>query len=133
MKTPKDPRHKNREKIIKELFGWQFLKKKHFKNETTFKIVEEIEKIDEVISQAAPQWPIQKINKIDLTILRLAIWELLIAGKEPPKVIIDEAVELAKTYGGEKSPSFVNGVLGTVLKTHLISKTISDGNSYEQL
>jgi len=65
---------------------------------------------------AAPEWPLEQINKIDLAILRLAIWELTIKQKEPPKVIIDEAIELGKTYGSEKSSSFINGVLGTVFK-----------------
>jgi len=116
MKTKKDPRHKIREKIIKQLFSWGFQQKTVFKNETTKKIIKEIKKIDELISQAAPEWPIKQINRIDLAILRLAVWELVIACQEPPKVIINEAVELAKDYGGEKSPSFVNGVLGTIFE-----------------
>lgn len=118
MKTPNDPRHKAREKIIKELFGWEFNSQTQLENETVKKIISEIKKIDKIISQAAPEWPIEKINKIDLAILRLAVWELIILKKEPPKVIIDEAIELAKTYGSERSPAFVNGVLGTVFKTY---------------
>lgn len=60
-------------------------------------------------------WPVEKLNRIDLAILRLAIYEL---GNEkiPPKVVIDEAVELAKEFGSENSSSFVNGVLGTIYK-----------------
>ena len=58
---------------------------------------------------------LENIAKIDLAILRLATYELLIEKKEPPKVIIDEAVELAKTYGNEHSFQFVNGALGTIL------------------
>lgn len=73
------------------------------------------EEIDKYIQVAAPAWPTDKLNKIDLSILRLAISEL-VEKETPPKVVIDEAVELAKEYGGENSPSFVNGVLGTVLK-----------------
>lgn len=69
--------------------------------------------IDDIIRKAAPQWPIDKIARIDLAILRLATFELL-KKEQPPKVVIDEAVELAKSYGGERSSSFVNGVLGTV-------------------
>ena len=72
-------------------------------------------KIDKEIEEAAPTWPVDKLNKIDLAILRLAIYELE-EGKTPPKVVIDEAVELAKQYGSENSPSFVNGVLGTIYK-----------------
>lgn len=73
--------------------------------------------IDSAIQIAAPQWPIEKIAKIDLAILRLAAGELIIKKKEPPKVIIDEAIELAKTYGNEHSPKFINGALGAILKT----------------
>lgn len=72
--------------------------------------------IDHAIQSAAPEWPIDKIAKIDLSILRLAAFELMIERKEPPKVIIDEAIELAKTYGNDNSAKFVNGVLGTILK-----------------
>jgi len=118
MKSPNDPRHKAREKVIKELFGWEFNSQTQLKKETVKKIISEIKKIDKVICQAAPEWPIEKINKIDLAILRLAVWELIILKKEPPKVIIDEAVELAKIYGSERSPAFINGVLGTVFKDY---------------
>jgi transcription antitermination protein NusB len=69
--------------------------------------------IDRQIVQAAPQWPIQQMAKADVNILRLAVCELL-GRKTPMKVVINEAVELAKLYGGESSPRFVNGVLGTV-------------------
>jgi len=118
MKTPNDPRHQARKKTIKELFGWEFNPQKNLKNKATEKVVSKIKKIDKMISQAAPEWPIKQINKIDLAILRLAVWELVILKQEPPKVIIDEAVELAKTYGSERSPAFVNGVLGTIFKNY---------------
>src|SRR3989344_446517 len=72
--------------------------------------------IDGAIASAAPEWSLDKISKVDLAILRLAVFELTIEKKEPPKVVIDEAVELAKTYGGDGSPPFVNGVLGTILQ-----------------
>jgi transcription antitermination protein NusB len=72
--------------------------------------------IDDLIQKAAPEWPLPKISIIDLAILRLSTYELVIDKKEPPKVIIDEAVELAKGYGNENSPQFINGVLGTILK-----------------
>ncbi len=72
------------------------------------------QKIDKIIGKAAPEFPIDKINKIDLAILRLAVFELAIEKKEPPKVIIDEAIELAKEYGGETSPQFINGALGNI-------------------
>ncbi len=72
--------------------------------------------IDKEITSSAPEWPLERINKIDLAILRLAVYELLIQKKEPPKVIIDEAVELAKEFGSENSAAFINGVLGNILK-----------------
>ncbi|HUS59762.1 MAG TPA: transcription antitermination factor NusB [Nevskiaceae bacterium] len=116
MKTPHDPRHKKREKAIKNLFRWSFKKDQKIKNELVLTIIKNLKKIDAIITKAAPEWPAEQINKIDLAILRLAVYELNILASEPPKVIIDEAVELAKAYGSEKSSSFINGVLGTVLK-----------------
>ncbi|HUV43026.1 MAG TPA: transcription antitermination factor NusB [Patescibacteria group bacterium] len=116
MKTPYDPRHIRRQKAIKNLFRWSFRSDQKIKNELAKKILVNSKKINEIIVQSAPDWPIEQINRVDLAILRLAIYELVIVKKEPPKVIIDEAVELAKRYGSEKSSSFVNGVLGTVLK-----------------
>jgi len=119
MKTPFDPRHKRREKAIKNLFRWSFNNEQKIENELAMAVLEKREKIDKIIGVAAPEWPVKQINKIDLAILRLAIYELIIAPKEPPKVIIDESIELGKAYGGEKSPSFINGVLGTVFKKYL--------------
>jgi N utilization substance protein B len=116
MKTPHDPRHKKREKAIKNLFRWSFQNKQKIKNELALTIIKNLKKIDTIITKAAPEWPIEQINKIDLAILRLAVYELNVLASEPPKVIIDEAVELAKAYGSEKSSSFINGVLGTILK-----------------
>lgn len=74
-----------------------------------------IPQIDPLIEKAAPQFPIDKIAKIDAAILRLSVYELLFEKKEPEKVVIDESVELAKQFGGEGSPSFINGVLGNLL------------------
>lgn len=79
-------------------------------------IISNLTNIDSRIASSAPEWPLNKIAKIDLAILRLAVWELLFDRKEPQKVVIDEAVELAKSFGNEHSAKFVNGVLGTILK-----------------
>ena len=73
-------------------------------------------KIDQIIQVAAPEWPLEKINSVDLAILRLAVAELLYHPETPPKVAIDEAVEIAKQFGGENSHRFVNGVLGTIYR-----------------
>jgi N utilization substance protein B len=71
-------------------------------------------RIDGFITRFAPEWPIEQIAVIDRNILRMAIYELLVAGETPVKVVINEAVELAKSYGSDSAPRFVNGVLGTL-------------------
>jgi N utilization substance protein B len=72
--------------------------------------------IDEIVRPIAPEWPIEQIARIDRIILRIGVYELLHELDVPPKVAINEAVELAKAFGGENSSKFVNGVLGTVLR-----------------
>ena len=72
------------------------------------------EKIDGHIRNFAPAWPIEQLPVVDRNILRLAIYEILLDNKVPVKVAINEAVELAKTFGSENSPKFINGVLGSV-------------------
>lgn len=81
-------------------------------------VVKYLKEIDKVIEGAAPQWPINQISIVDRNVLRIGIYELLYGDKEavPPKVAINEAIELAKSFGGENSGKFVNGVLGTVYK-----------------
>ena len=120
MKTSLDPRHKKRQKIVEDLFKVEFHKQPIGKEAK--EIMEKKDFLDERIVDAAPEFPIDKINKVDLAILRLAIFELLITKKEPPKVIVDEAIELAKEYGGENSPAFVNGALGKVINHDDTSK-----------
>ena len=71
--------------------------------------------LDELISQYAPEWPIDQMAIIDRNILRIALFEFLVDGGTPPKVAINEAEELAKTFGSDSSRRFVNGVLGTLL------------------
>lgn len=73
-------------------------------------------RIDAKILEVAPDWPIEQIASVDKAVLRLSLYELLFVGEIPPKVAINEAVELAKTFGGENSSKFVNGVLGTVYR-----------------
>jgi len=77
-------------------------------------IVKNLKKIDERITTFAPEWPIEQITLIDKNILRLGIYELLFSKETPPKVCINEAIEIAKTFGGETSGKFVNGVLGAI-------------------
>jgi N utilization substance protein B len=80
--------------------------------------VERLATIDEIIGKAAPEWPIEQITVVDRAVLRLGLYELLFGDQEevPPKVAINEAIELAKSFGGESSGRFVNGVLGTVYR-----------------
>jgi len=75
-------------------------------------------KIDEIIKKLAPEWPIEQITIIDRNVLRIGIYELMFSKRSdvPPKVAINEAIELAKTFGGGSSGKFVNGVLGTLYK-----------------
>jgi N utilization substance protein B len=73
--------------------------------------------IDDIVRPVAPEWPIEQIARIDRIILRIGVYELLHEPDVPPKVAINEAVELAKAFGGDNSSKFVNGVLGTVLRS----------------
>lgn len=102
MNASSDPRHLNRVSRMKALFS------KSFKEELNTEA-------DELIKSNAPEWPIVQMNKVDLAILRNAVLELM-QKKTPPKVVINEAVEIAKLYGTDSSPKFVNGVLASILE-----------------
>lgn len=115
MKTATDPRHTARQKIVEDLFSQSFFTQQT-KNEKVKDILKKLKDVDIVIAKAAPEFPVEKINKVDLAILRLGVYEIEFEKKEPPKVIIDEAIELAKEYGGDTSPGFVNGALGKLIK-----------------
>ena len=114
MKRKSDPRHIKRKKIIQELFSWQFQPKKT--PVLIKKIVDNLDEIDKAISQSAPDRPIGQINKIDLSILRLGTFELIINKEAPPKVVVDEAIELGKEFGSDSSAPFINGALGKLIK-----------------
>lgn len=77
-------------------------------------VVNKIEEIDGYIIKYAPQWPIEQITNVDRNILRVGIYELVFDEAVPSKVAINEAIEIAKTFGGESSGNFVNGVLGSI-------------------
>lgn len=74
-----------------------------------------LEQIDDLISTYAPSWPVNQLAAVDRNVLRVAIFEIISGGDTPPKVAVNEAVELAKGFGSESSPKFINGVLGSVL------------------
>jgi len=132
-------RHLSRSIVMQSLYEWDFYDRKGVLKEITDRnikdfgpgledlnfiwslidgITEHISKIDKIIEKAAPEWPIPQIPIIDRNVLRIGLYELLYANKEevPPKVAINEAIELAKTFSGQTSGKFVNGVLGTVYK-----------------
>lgn len=79
-------------------------------------VIQETAKLDAILQPIAPEWPIDQIARMDRLVLRLGLYELLHEPSVPPKVVINEAVELAKAFGGENSSRFINGVLGTVLR-----------------
>lgn len=129
-------RHLSRSIAMQSLYEWDFYNKKadlekivernikefgpgldgEFVWQLVIGVVEHLKEIDEIIEKAAPQWPIDQISIVDRNILRIGIYELLYSDKKavPPKVAINEAIELAKGFGGKNSGKFVNGVLGTV-------------------
>ncbi len=80
-------------------------------------VIENYERLDEVIRKNAPAWPLEQVAAVDRNILRLAIYEVVIDNRVPMRAAINEAIELAKEFGGEASPKFVNGVLGSVAAT----------------
>jgi N utilization substance protein B len=77
-------------------------------------VVKNRAKVDQIIEKYAPEWPIEQITLVDRNILRIGVYELKFSQEVPPKVAINEAIELAKTFGGESSGKFVNGVLGSI-------------------
>ncbi len=79
-------------------------------------VADNLEKIDQIITRYAPEWPIDQITVVDRNILRIGTYELKMSRDVPEKVAINEAIELAKTFGGESSGKFVNGVLGAIYK-----------------
>lgn len=94
------------------------LKDKDFVLELALGVKKHLETIDKIIEKTAPKWPIGQTGILDRNVLRIGLYELLFGDKKavPPKVAINEAIELAKSFGGESSGRFVNGVLGAVFK-----------------
>lgn len=109
-----DKRHEKRSELLQKLFVLGF-ESTHVDQEVK-DIQANLIFLDDKIRKNATRYPLDKLAKVDLAVLRLAIYELFIEKKNPPKVIIDEAVTLAREFGNEHSYSFVNGVLGSVLK-----------------
>ncbi|CAN5630746.1 transcription antitermination factor NusB [soil metagenome] len=84
----------------------------------TQEVTNKQEELDAILQPIAPEWPIDQIARMDRLVLRIGAYELLHETEVPHKVVINEAVELAKSFGGENSSKFINGVLGTLLRQH---------------
>lgn len=95
-------------------------------------VLDNLKEIDKLIRVAAPEWPISQIAVLDRTVLRLGIFELLYLKEIPPKVAINEAIELGKAFGGESSGKFVNGVLGTIYRNSDLYKEGEDITEAEE-
>lgn len=87
-----------------------------FIRELAVGVLDKAEELDSVLQPIAPEWPLEQIARIDHMVLRMSAYELTHHKDVPPKVVINEAVELAKAFGGDNSSKFINGVLGTLLK-----------------
>ena len=85
-----------------------------FARQIVFGVMPLVGKLDHFIAQHAPEWPLDQVASIDRNILRIALWEIVVSDQTPMKVAINEAVELAKVYGSDSTPRFVNGVLGSL-------------------
>lgn len=126
MKKSDDPRHLARVEVIRNLFAISFAPQTRPTSELTKNIMSDLNSIDKLIESNAPAWPLAQIAPADLAVLRLAIFELLFeSNKQPYKVIVDEAIELAKEFGSDSSGSFINGVLGAIIKKKAIEKIIN--------
>lgn len=86
----------------------------NFAQQIVFGVLPIVEKLDNFIAQHAPEWPLDQVAVIDRNILRIALWEFAVAGVTPIKVAINEAIEMAKIYGSDSTPRFINGVLGAL-------------------
>jgi N utilization substance protein B len=130
-------RHLSRILALEVLYEWSFHKGKRdwkeilnrklqsakikdssFVSELVEGVIKNLEKIDKILNLAAPHWPKDQMSLVDLNILRIGAFELIFGNKKevPPKVSINEAIELGKEFGGPKSGKFINGVLGAVFK-----------------
>ncbi|MBI2037164.1 MAG: transcription antitermination factor NusB [Candidatus Liptonbacteria bacterium] len=132
-------RHLARSIVLQSLYEWEFYHKAHELKEIVLRnmhefspdidepdflwriangVVEHMPELDAIIEKAAPEWPISQVSPVDRNALRIGLFELLYAdpNEVPPKVAINEAIEIAKNYGGPNSGRFINGVLGTVYR-----------------
>jgi len=136
MKTPLDPRHQARIVAIQKLFELLYRDKSkselthneiakigeiekydtNLSNQLVNGTLENLEELDKLIVKYAPERPLDQMSKVDVQILRLAIYEGFLGQLTPPKVAVDEAIEIAKEFGGQSAGKFINGVLGNLLE-----------------
>lgn len=131
-------RHLGRTVVMQTLYQWDFngqkekdlsgpldrnlkefapgLEDEGFSRQLLNGVIKNIKKLDELITKYAPEWPLEQITIVDRNVLRIGVYELKFVKEIPSKVAINEAIELAKSFGGESSGKFVNGVLGAIYK-----------------
>ncbi len=111
------------------------LKEDAFIRELVGGVMKNFSEIDDLIKKSAPEWPINQITMVDRNVLRVGIYELLYGDKKqvPPKVAINESIELAKTFGGDTSGKFINGVLGTIYRRSEGRKNNFDNSGEENI
>lgn len=137
-------RHLARTVSMQSLFAWDFygkdndylgevveynfhnfapgLEDKDFVKNLVNGVLNNLDEIDSYIIKYATEWPLEHITIVDRNVLRIGIYELMLEEEVPPKVAINESIEIAKTFGGESSGKFVNGVLGAIYKDHIQQK-----------
>ncbi len=112
-----DPSYDLNEVITRNIAQYEkSLDDTEFVEEVIKSVIKKQKELDDILGPLAPEWPVDQIARIDKLILRIALYELRFGKNAPPKVIINEAVELAKEFGGDNSSKFVNGVLGSAYR-----------------
>ena len=130
--TAPDPRHIHRVMLVQQIYAQMFgqLAPSSDVDQTVVEeamlITQEMDTIDARIREFAPKYPLDQVAKTDLAILRVAVYELTIKKTEPTKVIINEAVDLAKEMGSERAFAFVNAVLGAIVQSKEYTHTDSN-------
>lgn len=123
---------------VPEIIGWHKQEfapdfdDKGFVVELVEGVISRLDEIDAVIIKYAPEWPIDQITNVDRAILRIGVYELKHSDQIPSKVAINEAIELAKTFGGESSGRFVNGVLGAVYKDSVVKGDVKEADKVDK-
>ncbi len=113
-------------------FGAGIEETAEYVNDTVLGVVDNVEKIDAELTAFAPNWRLNDMSIVDRNILRLGVYELKFTQNIPPKVAINEAIELAKSYGGPSSGKFVNGILGAMFNAMPVAKTAPQSETETQ-